>query len=323
MFGLKQPLPTISTSRRDQEHRLDRHQEVTGGHQRAADDHRAAPADDAIGEKAAEDRRQVDEAGVEAVHVRRQRLRAERAERRFERAAKRGEADDVLADDAAREEVVDHVQHEQRAHAVVAHPLPRLGEEQDREALGVAEPGAFGWRLVRRGERRSAGAGAHPARQRGSAAARRAARPTTSSPAPSSVQVSGSGTAATASCSAAIRCSVSASALLMPRSFAACSSRRATRVEAGDDAELHQRVEVRAVLAGVQVVVPPQVHRVAGLLGDVDAVGVVEAAGLHQALVDRALERVADRDHAGEAGFDAALAANDACRSALIAASVA
>ena len=72
-------------------------------------------------------------------------------------------------------------------------------------------------------------AGAGAARRAGALARaqRRAAnlRPTRSRPPASSAQVEGSGTAAAiASSCAATRCSVSASATLMPRSFAACSS---------------------------------------------------------------------------------------------------
>ena len=67
---------------------------MTDRHQHRADDHRAALAEHAVGERAAEDRRQVNEAGVEAIDLRGERLDIERPENAFEYCAQRREADD-------------------------------------------------------------------------------------------------------------------------------------------------------------------------------------------------------------------------------------
>jgi hypothetical protein len=37
------------------------------------------------------------------------------------------------------EEIVDHIEGEQRPHAVVGHALPHLGEKEDEEPFGMAE----------------------------------------------------------------------------------------------------------------------------------------------------------------------------------------
>ena len=117
-----------------------------------ADDDGLPAAEHAVGEHAAEERREVDEAGVEAVDLRRQRLRRQHAEGGLERVPEGVEAEHLGADVGPDEQVVDHVQHEQRAHAVVAHPLPGLGQEQDHQALRMAEPVAFGGRASSGGE---------------------------------------------------------------------------------------------------------------------------------------------------------------------------
>jgi hypothetical protein len=95
---------------------LDRHHEVAGGHEHAAEDHRAALAEDAIGEHAADEGRHVDERGVGAV-------------------------DRVGAVVAVTEEALRHVEDEQGAHAVVAEALPHLREEQDEEPGWVTHAG--------------------------------------------------------------------------------------------------------------------------------------------------------------------------------------
>ncbi len=67
---------------------------MAGDHQRGAERHGDPAPEPTVGDEAAEDRREIHEAGVEPVDVRRERLRAERAGQRFERAFERVEADD-------------------------------------------------------------------------------------------------------------------------------------------------------------------------------------------------------------------------------------
>src|SRR5262249_27209089 len=61
-----------------------------------------------------------------------------------------GEPEHSLAHVGAQEQMVHHVEHEQRAHPVVGEALPHLGEEQEEEAARVPEPGfRFGGRACR------------------------------------------------------------------------------------------------------------------------------------------------------------------------------
>ena len=88
------------------------HQEMADGHEDAAGDDRRSQAEVPVGEEAAEERRQVDEARVPLVDRRRV--------------------------GGLPPELLDQVEHEQRAHAVVAEALPHLGGEEQVEALRVA-----------------------------------------------------------------------------------------------------------------------------------------------------------------------------------------
>ena len=77
---------------REQEQLLDRHHEMADRHQDRADDDGAALAEHAVGQKPAENRREIDQPGIKAPDLRRQRLHVERAEHTFERALHRQEA---------------------------------------------------------------------------------------------------------------------------------------------------------------------------------------------------------------------------------------
>ena len=131
---------------REQEQRLERHHEMADRHQRSADHHHAALAEHAVGEIAAEDRREIHEPGVEAVDLRRQRLDVERAEDRFHAAlsARRSRSRSARA---RVEQILHHVEHEQRAHAVVGEALPHLGGEQDTTARADGRTGSRRLRL--------------------------------------------------------------------------------------------------------------------------------------------------------------------------------
>jgi len=115
-----------------------RQHEVADGHHDAADDHAAPLADDAIGEDAAEERREVGERRVEAVDLVGELLLVEVAEDALQAVPDGLEPQHVVRHAGLREAVRD-VEHQQRAHAVVAEPFPHLGEEQDRQADGVPE----------------------------------------------------------------------------------------------------------------------------------------------------------------------------------------
>ena len=123
---------------RDQKQLLDRHHEMPDRHEDGAEDDGAAAAQHAVGEEAAEDRRQVNERRVEAVDLRGERLHAERAEYGLEQAFQAAEAERGIGVPAD-EQVFRHVEHEQRAHPVIREALPHLGREQEGEALGMAE----------------------------------------------------------------------------------------------------------------------------------------------------------------------------------------
>ena len=116
-------------------------------------EHDRAALADAVADPAAEHRREIDEARVEAENLRGERLRRQRPERAFEHAAERREARDML-DMARQQQLVDHVEDQQRGHPVIGKALPRLGE-------GEEERGPCGWpKKVRLDRSSSAIAGA-------------------------------------------------------------------------------------------------------------------------------------------------------------------
>ena len=117
---------------------LEGHHEMADGHQRGAEDDGAAPAEHAVGQQAAEDRREINEAGVEAVDLRGEGLRRQRPEHGFQGVPERDEADH-RAGALRLEQIFDHVEHEQRAHPVIGEALPHLGREQKSEAARMAE----------------------------------------------------------------------------------------------------------------------------------------------------------------------------------------
>ena len=114
-------------------HRQDRHghAEVAARDQDAAVQHAAALAEPAIRDPSARQRQEVDHRGVQPVH----RAGGRRIEAEAARRGRRG-----------------HEQDQQGAHAVIAEALPHLGEEQRRQAAGMAEkrPVAGGSGLGRR-----------------------------------------------------------------------------------------------------------------------------------------------------------------------------
>ncbi len=133
---------------RHEEQRLDRHHEMADRHQARADDDSTALAEDPVGKEPAEDRREIDEPGVEPVDLRRQRLHVERAEHAFERALEPDQAAHG-AGLIGQQQIFRHVEHEQRAHPVIGEALPHFGGEQKRQRLRMAEQvGASGLRRI-------------------------------------------------------------------------------------------------------------------------------------------------------------------------------
>ena len=153
--GLERAVAEDQHQQRKQEQRLERHHEMADRHQRSAKYHGAALAEHAIGQHAAKQRRQIDERGVEAVDVRGERLRAERAEDRFIEASERAEPDHVAGVFRQQHEL-HHVEHEQRAHPVIRKALPHLGGEQEGQAARVPEKLASAGRSSRIGDRHRA-----------------------------------------------------------------------------------------------------------------------------------------------------------------------
>ena len=92
---LERAVAENENAEREQKQMLECHHEMADRHQRCAEDDGAALAEHAVGQQAAEDRREIDEAGVEAVDLRGERLRVERAEHEFQRAAECAEAHDT------------------------------------------------------------------------------------------------------------------------------------------------------------------------------------------------------------------------------------
>ena len=140
---LEQPASRDQQQEREQERRIERHRDVTAAHQHRADGHGHLAADQAVRDQPTEHRREIHEAGIEPVHLRRERQCGHRPEHRLERVTQRCEARDVL-DVTGHEQRLAHVEHEQRGHAIVREPLPRFGERQIREPDRFAEERASG-----------------------------------------------------------------------------------------------------------------------------------------------------------------------------------
>ena len=138
--GLERAVAEDQEHQRREEPTLHRHQEVADGHQDATQHHRLALSQHPVGEHATEERREVHERGVQTIDLRRQRLRVEMAEGVFEHPAHGVETQHLPAHVGVQEQVVDHVQHQQRAHAVVREALPHLGEEQHVQPDRMPEP---------------------------------------------------------------------------------------------------------------------------------------------------------------------------------------
>jgi hypothetical protein len=111
---------------------------MADGHQRSTQQDGAVLAEHAVGEQAAEHRREIDQPGIKSVDLGRERLHAERPEHRLEHLPQCAKPDDVFGV-AGQQQVFHHVEHEQRAHPVVGEALPHLGGEQEGQGARVAK----------------------------------------------------------------------------------------------------------------------------------------------------------------------------------------
>jgi hypothetical protein len=119
--------------KREQQKRFEGHHEMAKSHQGGAEDDGAPMAEDAVGEKAAEYWREINEPGIEAIDLRREGLDVERAEKSFESVPQAGEADHLFGN-AGLQHIFHHVKNEQRPHPVIGEAFPHLGREQEAEA---------------------------------------------------------------------------------------------------------------------------------------------------------------------------------------------
>ena len=119
--GQEQAVAQGDGGQRRVEQRLGRHHEMTQRHGDSADHHRIAPAQPAVGDHAAEHRREIHERRVGAVHQRGVFL--------------------------VHVQMLGHVIDQQRPHAEEGEHLPHFGEEQHAQAARMAEPVflARGW----------------------------------------------------------------------------------------------------------------------------------------------------------------------------------
>ena len=136
--GLERAVAENERGQGEQEQRLESHHEVADRHQGGAEQDGAVLAEHAVGENAAEQRREIDEAGIEAVDVRGKGLRAKRAEHRFEQLLERPEPDHGVGV-LGQQQKFHHVEHEQGPHPVVGEALPHLGREQEGQPARMPE----------------------------------------------------------------------------------------------------------------------------------------------------------------------------------------
>jgi len=111
---------------------------MADSHQRRADDDGTALAEHAIGKQAAEDRREINEAGIEAIDLRSQRLQVERTEHGLKCRTEHCEAKDIV-NVRLQQQIFDHVKDEQRAHPVIGKAFPHFGREQESQTARMAE----------------------------------------------------------------------------------------------------------------------------------------------------------------------------------------
>jgi hypothetical protein len=119
-----------------------RHRDMTATHRQSADDDSVALSDPAIGDHAAEQRREVNETGVESENLRGERLRRERPDNRFQRGTESRKSTDVL-DMSRQQQLIHHVKDDQRRHSVEGKSFPSFGEGEVEKTFGVTQEAHF------------------------------------------------------------------------------------------------------------------------------------------------------------------------------------
>ena len=121
---------------REQERRIERHAEVPDRHHQGAQCHRAVATEYTVAEQTAEQRCQVHRADVETEDLEGERLRRQWPREPLDRGPERSESDDVL-DMSGQQQLLHHVQREQRLHAVERDAVPELRTRKHDQPLGM------------------------------------------------------------------------------------------------------------------------------------------------------------------------------------------
>src|SRR4029453_16204847 len=115
---------------------------MTGTHRESANHDSIALSDPAIGNHAAEKRREVNETGVESKNLRGERLGRERPDNRFQSGTESGKSTDAL-DMSRQQQLIHHEEGEQRRHSIIGKSFPRFGEGEVEKTFGMTNEGYF------------------------------------------------------------------------------------------------------------------------------------------------------------------------------------
>jgi hypothetical protein len=129
---------------RHQKGALERHAEVTRGHQQRTDDHGASPTKHPVTQYSAEHRHQIDEPDIQAEDLRGERLRGQWAGHALDDSAETAEAGNVF-NLPGQQQVFDHVENQQRLHAVEGNALPQLGAADKEQSTGMTQQFSPAW----------------------------------------------------------------------------------------------------------------------------------------------------------------------------------
>src|SRR6266480_5421033 len=113
---------------------------MTATHRQSADHDSIALSDPAIGNHAAEQRREVNETRVQSEYLRGERLPGKRSENRFQCATESRKSSDVL-DMPWQQQLVYHEEGEQRRHSIVGKSFPRFGKGKVEKTFGMTQEG--------------------------------------------------------------------------------------------------------------------------------------------------------------------------------------
>ena len=136
---LKHPVACDKEEQRNQEEALKCHQEVSDSHEHCTHVDCVRLTQVAVGHQATNKWREVHEARVESVDLRRHTNHREIAEERLQEPFKRRETDHARRERWIEQQVLRHVQHQQCSHAIEAEAFPHFGEEQVRQTNGVTQ----------------------------------------------------------------------------------------------------------------------------------------------------------------------------------------